>query len=183
MSTDFEELSRRKHEESVVKILLKRYRITDEEKFEMIDRYKCKTGRTHLVLSEFLDSYPTFPVHLGTTMIRNLPEKCQVQQMFNNFAGLDLFTAYDNLVECFGDNFRERRAGVVFKWPYVKDRNGDGGNLVIHNYTINVDVPGTRIFWVPQKGRQLVVEQLDVLLESIDRGWRGGLGWQPYEFD
>lgn len=183
MPADFEELALRKHEEIVVKILLKRYRIPDEAKWEMIDRYESRTRRKQLVLDEFLESFPTFPVHLDAAVIRKLPNKCMVHQMFNNFAGLDLVKAHDRLVENFGNEVSPRRAGVVFKWPYVKDRNGDGGNLVIHDYTIKVDVPGTRIFWVPKEGRQLVVEPLDVLLESIDRDWPCGLGWQPYELD
>lgn len=183
MPVDFEELALRRHEESVVKILLERYRIPEEAKWEMIDRHKIQTRRKDLVLEEFLNSFPTFPVHLDVAIIRRLGETCPVHRMFNNFVGLEVVKVFDRLVEETLNGMGPRRAGVVFNWPYVKDRNGDEGNLVIHDYTINVDVPGTRIFWVPENGRQLVVEPLDVLLESIDRDWPVGRGWQPHDWE
>jgi hypothetical protein len=67
------------------------------------------------------------------------------------------------------DNF-----GVVFQ-----SRFDFRGGLVLHNHPIDVDVPGSRLLWISERGQQLVLEPLDVLLDSIDRAAPAGKGWTP----
>ena len=54
-----------------------------------------------------------------------------------------------------------------------------GGGLVVHNHLIDVDVPGSRLLWINDRGQQLVVEPLHVVLDSLDNAIRGGEGWTP----
>lgn len=67
------------------------------------------------------------------------------------------------------DNF-----GVVFH-----SRFEQGGGLVLHNHLIDVDVPGSRLLWINERGQQLVVEPLHVVLDSLDNAVPGGRGWTP----
>jgi hypothetical protein len=52
-----------------------------------------------------------------------------------------------------------------------------GGGLVLHNHKIDVDVPGSRLLWIGEAGQQLVLETLDVFLDSIDNAVPGGPSW------
>ena len=54
-----------------------------------------------------------------------------------------------------------------------------GGGCVLHNHPINVDFDGFRMFWVNKRGQQVVMETLDVLLDSLDDAAPGGDGWVP----
>ena len=68
--------------------------------------------------------------------------------------------------------------GVVIDWPHTKS----GGGRVLHNHPIAVRVFGCRLLWICRY-RQLVLEPLNVLLDSIDNAAPGGKGWQPEFFD
>lgn len=52
-----------------------------------------------------------------------------------------------------------------------------GGGLVLHNQPIDVRVVGSRLLWIGKHGG-LVLEPLNVLLDTIDNQVPGGNGWQ-----
>lgn len=49
---------------------------------------------------------------------------------------------------------------------------------MLHNHRIDTRVLGSRLLWISKYG-QLVLEPLNVLLDSIDNAAPGGKGWQP----
>ncbi len=64
--------------------------------------------------------------------------------------------------------------GLVIDWAHTNS----GGGLVLHNHRIDTRVLGSRLLWISKYG-QLVLEPLNVLLDSIDNAAPGGKGWQP----
>ncbi len=174
-----DEVDQRLHEESIVKILLKRYRMPDSTKWEMINAHEELTRQKRLALFMFFQMFPTFPVYLDSQVYRNLPKLCSIHRMFSAFDKLQIVGSYDSLLDIVKSRTGTTQCGLVFKWPYLTRDEEGGGNVVLHNYPINPDVPGTRIYWVSPNGKQLELEPFSVLLESIDRDWPSGRRWQP----
>ena len=54
---------------------------------------------------------------------------------------------------------------------------GRGG--VLSGQPIDIEVPGMRMLWVSPQGKQLVIETLDTVLETMDKRWSGEDGWPP----
>lgn len=172
---NFGDVKARKYEEKIVNKLLQRYGIDDEYKHQMLQESKDRCDVRSLSLLIFGQFFPTFPIHLQTTYFPNVSQECSVVDMFNRFGDTLLVLRYETIFESVADDDADTPCGMVFEWPYLKG----GGGMVLHNQPINVDVPGSRFFFVSKRGQQLVMETLDVVLDTIDANAPGGAGWQP----
>jgi hypothetical protein len=169
------EIKKYKYEEKIVKVLLKRFCIPDMYKYEMLTESERRWGTKGLDLDLFLDFFPTFPVQLVPTSFPNITRKFTVADLFGRFDKTLLLRRYETCLREYRRRDRHRSLGMVFNWPHLKG----GGGLVLHNHPIDVAVPGTRLFWVSERGEQVVLETLNVLLDTIDNEAPGGEGWKP----
>lgn len=165
----------RNYEEKIVNKLLRRYEIAEEYKLQMLQEWEKRCGVRALTLVVFSQFFPTFPIRLATTYFPSVNQECTVVDMFKGFGATKLVLRYETIFESVDDDAAETPCGMVFNWPYLRG----GGGMVLHNQPINVDVPGSRFFYVSKRGRQLVMETLDVVLDTIDANAPGGEGWQP----
>lgn len=169
------EMKKYKYEEKIVKVLLKRFCIPDMYKYEMLTESERRWGTKGLDLDLFLDFFPTFPVQLVPTSFPSITSKFTVADLFGRFDKTLLLQRYETCLHEYRRRDRHRSLGMVFNWPHLKG----GGGLVLHNHPIDVAVPGSRLLWVSDRGEQVVLETLNVLLDTIDNGEPGGEGWKP----
>lgn len=169
------EIKKDKYEEKIVKVLLKRFRIPEVYKYKMLADSKRRWGTAGLGLDPFLDFFPTFPVQLEPTYFPYIANKFTVADLFGRFDKTLLLLRYETCLREYRRRDRHRSFGMVFNWPHLKG----GGGLVLHNHPIDVAVPGSRLLWVSERGEQVVLETLNVLLDTIDNGAPGGEGWKP----
>jgi hypothetical protein len=164
-----------KYDKRIAEKLLRRYDIPDEHRDLMLRDSEHRCGIKSLSLFTFHEFYPTFPICLRTTYFPYVSRDCTVADLFKRFDQTMLVLRYETVFEDITEEDAELPCGMVFDWPYLQG----GGGMVLHNQPINVDVPGTRLFYVSKQGRQLVMETLDVVLDTIDANAPGGGGWLP----
>ena len=104
----------------------------------------------------------------------HIPTKCSVADLFANFGNTEMVKCYEQTWQEFLPEYLDKPFGLVINWPFSKS----GGGLVLHNHPIDTRVLGSRLLWVGKHG-QLVLEPLNVLLDTIDNEVPGGKGWQP----
>ncbi len=131
-----------------------------------------------LTLTSFQDLFPTFPFRLVAWKCHYIAEKCSLASLFRHPDKLDPFVVYDHLFEDSPEIWNECWVGLVIDWPTMEK----SGGLVIHNQPIDTDIPGMRMLWVSPQGRQIVIETLDTVLETMDKRWPDEDGW-PALFD
>jgi len=158
--------------EEVVKLLLKRYRISKEHRLAMLEESERRFGTRHLSLDLFLKFFPTFPMVLQCVYIWQIAKRISIADLFGNFGRTPLVQFYEEFYKTAVEDTDSRSFGLVFNWPHVR------GGLVLHNHVIDTRVDGTRLLWTSQN-RQLVVETLGVVLDTLDSEVAGGKGWQP----
>lgn len=172
---DFGMIEKYRFEERIVKVLLKRYRIPDDYKWQMLKDAESRWGLKRLTLGMFLIQFPNFPMVLRASQIPRFRNDFRVWDLFTKFGNNPLVDDYDvawrtiNIGEC-GKPF-----GIVADVP--GGGNGRTG-LVLHNHRIDTRVHGSRLLWVSEHG-QLALEPLEVLLDTIDSSVPGCKGWQP----
>jgi hypothetical protein len=179
------------HEGYIVTRLIERFDISHKYKKRMYRENKNRFGESFLSLNMFFEFFPTFPARLVLAYPVNTPKVLSVDGLFRNFGGSWLMEDYvyrfRNYVEPgrhglfdqgsaarFGGSCRKRPTtfGVIYHRTFER-----GGGYVLHNHPINVDLDGFRMYWVSEAGQQVVMETLDVLLDSIDAAALGGEGW------
>ncbi len=191
-----DEIACTKFETSVVRRLMKRYEIpfmyeamlrddfvarATELKETMFSKTAMLTPNLEepsprrLTLESFYRLFPTFPIRLVAWKGKNTVEKCSLASLFRRPEQLDPFVIYDNLFETSPLTWEMYRVGLAIDWPTMEECGG----LVLHNQSIDTDIPGMRILWVSPKGSQLVIETLDTMLETMDKRWPGEDGWPP----
>ena len=170
--TELMDAERLVYDEKTVRMLLKRYRISDEHKFAMWKESDRRLGTKRLTLELFLEFFPTFPMILRTERFSRITKKVSVADLFAEFGKTILVRMYETNYKHCVPNINPKPFGLVFDWPHVR------GGLVIHNHPIDTRVDGTRLLWTSKNG-QLVVETLNVLLDTLDSEVPGGKGWQP----
>lgn len=153
-----------RYEEKVVKALFRRFGVPEKYKWQFLNEYKAATGRKRLTLAYFCTTFPTFPIYLESSFIPFIKDKCTVTDIFSGFDKTVLFQEFEILGEILKGTVEYRHVGIVFFWPHLRKCGG----LVLHNRPINTQVPGTRLLWVSKAGEQLVLEPLNVLLDTLD---------------
>jgi hypothetical protein len=178
LNCSFDELNSVVYEESIVTRLIKRYNIPADSEKAIRDLNEQMTDSRQLSLEVFHGLFPTFPMRLAVFRSKKLVKTCSVTSLFKHFHKLDPYIVFDELFHDQPELWERYHVGLVIDWPYLKM----GGGLVIHNQPINTDIPGMRMLWVSPQGRQLVIEPLNTVLNTIDKNCPGGNGWQP-EYD
>ena len=163
-----------KYNQKIAKILMDHFRVSKHDRLRLLRVSENLYDEPVITVDLFLRCYPTFPMILWTEHFPGIYRNCSVADLFANF---------DNtaMVKCYEEIWREclpadpgKPFGLVIDWPHTKS----GGGLVLHNHPIDVRVFGSRLLWICKYG-QLVLEPLNVLLDSIDNAAPGGKGWQP----
>ena len=162
-----------KYDQRIAKILIRRYRIPKDYKQRMLKLNERQCGQRTFALWAFMHLFPSFPIQLQVMKLRDL-RKCYVSDLFANFGNTEM-------VKCYEQAWREgfvgdpnKPFGLVIEWAHTNS----GGGLVLHNHPIDVRVLGSRRLWIGEHG-QLVLEPLNVLLDTIDSEVPGHKGWQP----
>lgn len=172
---DFRMIEKFRFEERIVKVLLKRYHISDSYKWRMLKDAEFRWGLKRLTFGMFLFQFPDFPVVLRAS---------QIPRRRNAFKTWDLFAKFGNnaLVEEYNAAWHLLNVDEDGKpFGLVADIPGGGTSrtgLVLHNHRIDTRVHGSRLLWVSEHG-QLALEPLEVLLDTIDSSVQGAAGWQP----
>jgi hypothetical protein len=183
---------RRRHETSVVTMLLNRFQIPRQCNLKMLDENNLRWGERFLSLDLFFEFFPMFPTRLVLEYPFDLRKVFTAGVLFKNFGGSKLVEVYDRRFWTYVEPGTENMVapadrillglpppmpltnfGVVFHGQFEL-----GGGLVLHNHPIDVDVPGSRLLWISEAGHQLVLEPLQVLMDSIDNA-AGAEGWIP----
>ena len=191
-----DEIECTKFETTVVRRIMKRYEIPSEYEAKMRDDCealgtelkvemfsKTESWESHLgedpprrlTLNSFHRLFPTFPIRLVAWKGKYIVEKCSLASLFRRPEQLDPFVVYDNLFETQPDVWKGYWVGLVIDWPTMDKCGG----LVLHNQPIATEIPGMRMLWVSPQGKQLVIETLDTVLETIDKRCSGEDGWPP----
>jgi hypothetical protein len=150
-----------KYEGRIVKELLQRYELTDLT-WMLLKEGKRSRRKPALLLEHFHARFPDFPIHLRAYIINKVSDVYPLYKLFKRLTTLPLYEEYRDLVDSVRSRTESRSVGVVFPWPYIKH------GLVLHNHPISTKVQGARMFWVLPEG-QLVLEPLDVLLNTVDK--------------
>jgi hypothetical protein len=184
----------RRHESMIVNLLLQRFQLPKRHKVRMLAENEQCWGERFLSLDVFFEFFPTFPMRLVSVYPFDLWKVMNEDVLFKKFGRSKLVEIYDDQYRSYVEPGEENRLpprdrlllglptfvpppdtfGVVFQ-----SRFDLRGGLVLHNHLIDVDVPGSRLLWISERGQQLVLEPLDVLLDSIDNAAPGGEGWTP----
>ena len=157
----------RRFEERTVKYILKRFGL-EHHKFELLRAYQKCTGETALTLKGFREYFDTFPVVFSSGALPSVIRTCSLPSVFKQFRQTPMFTAFVNAYRKDPELPYATPFGFVFKIPYLP--RGELG-LVVHNRVIDITVPSTRVLWNDDEGRQLVVEPMSTLLDSIAKDW------------
>lgn len=166
----------RKYEEKIVKVLLKRFGIPEEYKYKMLEESHRRWDTRTLTLPLFEQFFPTFPVQLTTTYFPYVMNMFTVADLFSGFDRTLLLRRYEDCQDGYPGLNPAKPFGMVFNWPHLKR---GGGGLVLHNHRVDVAVSGTRLLWVSDRGQQVVVETLNVLLDTIESDGANGDNWVP----
>jgi hypothetical protein len=151
-------------EERLVKLLLQRFSIPANYKFKMLDLSYRRTDTKALTLDVFFECFPTFPARLVLPSTEGYEDSASEDD--SAFSTDVLFDSTSRPVL--------KPFGLVFR-----SKCDRGGGLVLHNQLIDVDIPGSRLFWVNAAGQQLVIETWEVFLDTLDKAAPGGNGWLP----
>jgi hypothetical protein len=193
MDSRISEDALRKHEreqERIVKQLLERFEISAKYKRRMLSESNSRLGYRVLTLNLFFQFFPTFPARLVLEYPYNLQQTFNASILFKSFRRSQLVTVYDsrfqNYVEPstadiprelrFLPGFATQRPLTIFG-AIFRSNFSSLPTIVVHNHPVDVAVPGTRLLWINNAGRQLAVERLEVFLDTVDKA-AGGEGWQ-----
>jgi len=164
-----------RYEDQVIKVLLARFCKGRALRQQLLDYAEIRTRRRRLSLRLFRQLFPGFPMTLRAVPFA--PE-CTKDALLKLFEGLDNL----GLVECYEQARFETMPedcddpfGVVFDWPVANS----GGGLVVHNQQIDLRVAGSQLLLTNRFGGSLVVEPLNVLLDTIENEIPGCRNWQP----
>lgn len=186
--------ARRRHESIIVNQLLQRFQLPKLHKVKMLAENERRWGERFLSLDVFFESFPTFPMRLVSVYPFDLWKVMNEDVLFKKFGRSKLVEIYDDQYRSYVEPGEESmvapRDRLLLGLPTVvpppdtfgvvfQSRFDLRGGLVLHNHLIDVEVPGSRLLWISERGQQLVLEPLDVLLDSIDNAAAGGEGWSP----
>ena len=159
------------YEEAVVKRIVRRYRGTREA---LVTEGR-RRGVSPFQFGVLQDTFPRFPVQLGSAKIPDVHRTCIAELFGSGFTKTRFFREYQKWLVATATDDRETRVAFVFNWPAISDQ------MVLHNYPVeqaNTADPdlrrerGTRI--VRPYGRPLViyvVETLEDFLENLGSSW------------
>ena len=186
--------ARRRHETAIVTMLLNRFQVPRLYKQKMLNENNQRFGERFLSLDMFFKFFPTFPTRLVLQYPFDLRKVMTEEVLFKKFGKSKLVKVYDarfrSYVEPGEEDMVAPRDRLLLGLPAFLPRPDNfgvvfhskfemGGGLVLHNHLIDVDVPGSRLLWISERGQQLVLEPLDVVLDALDNAVPGGNGWTP----
>lgn len=154
------------HDVAVIKQLFQVFTIP--VKFERLlwDAGEMRFGRPWIFLRDFALLFPDFPIYLQAAQECWLPTDRTWPRMLQSQQALSL-NRFDEVHEELGQVIGARRLGIVMSCPHL---NGKGG-VCMHDFEGNASVPGPRLVYCAENGRQFTAEAFAQLLGQID--------WQP----
>lgn len=164
---EFTELGRRRFEDDVVNVLLRRYRL-DRFRPELRAVAKEKDDSSLMTLDDFREVFSEFPVHLEAQLVKKVVELSPVHVLLSRFYNAPFFAAFEQ-VEAVAEQQRSCRLPVLaFRWSTLRAKDS-GSIVVVHSVPDLSHVGGARITWVnPETHQVYVLEQLSSFLDSLD---------------
>lgn len=154
-------------EDNVLNVVVARLGLYDVKRY-LLQSSEQERGKPELTFEGFHTAVADFPILLGAKHFKSVDSKLSITKMVTDFGNLPMVKAWDSLCSSYGEAAKGLPVGLVFNWP-AKFKY-----LVIHNREIDIDVTGTRLaIWHNETtGERLIIEPLDLLLDSIAKSRR-----------
>lgn len=185
---DSEDQKEARYEDRIVSYLTYRYNLS-RYKSTLLTAAQRRFGRPQLLLSVFLDQFPTFPVFLASAKIPYIQEDCSMGRLLLRMSTRKIIQRYQQTIEedLVPEAFQGKPFGLVFPWPRVEH------GLILHDRPVDFQAlptsttkPTVRIVWtLPRQKRtwmnkrchyptpHLTIERLEQFVDN--------LSWSPEE--